>query len=139
VVDAAPDDAGAMAVVGCGRAQGGQEVVIVDPETHRPRGADEVGEIWIAGPSVAQGYWGRPEETEQTFAAFVAETGEGPFLRTGDLGFLRSGELFVAGRVKDLVVIGEANYYPNDIEATVQDCHPALLSGRGAVSAVPSE
>ncbi|KAA8956427.1 fatty acyl-AMP ligase, partial [Mycobacterium sp.] len=135
VVEAAPDDATAASVVGCGRPRGDQRIVIVDPETRLPRGPDEVGEIWIAGPSVAQGYWGRPEETEQTFAAVVADTGEGPFLRTGDLGFLRDGELFVAGRCKDLVIIRGDHYYPNDIEDTVQSCHPALVSGRGAVFA----
>ncbi|WP_343598742.1 fatty acyl-AMP ligase [Mycobacterium sp.] len=140
VADAAPDDATAATLVGCGRPRGGQRVVIVDPETRVPRGPDEVGEIWIAGPSVAQGYWGRPEETEHTFSVFLADTGSdqfrGPFLRTGDLGFLRSGELFVTGRCNGLVVIDGHNYYPNDIETTVQDCHPAFLSGRGAVFAV---
>jgi fatty acid CoA ligase FadD32 len=144
VVDAAPDDPTAATFVGCGHPQGGQQVIIVDPETRRPCGPDEVGEIWIAGPSVARGYWGRPEETEQTFSAFLSEADSdqfpGPFLRTGDLGFLRSGELFITGRVKDLITICGGNYYPNDIEQTVQDCHPALLSGRGAVfSVAPGE
>jgi acyl-CoA synthetase (AMP-forming)/AMP-acid ligase II len=69
----------------------------------------------------------------------LSETGKGPFLRTGDLAFFRSGELFITGRCKDLVIIRGANYYPNDIEMTVQDCHPALLSGRGAVFAVTPE
>jgi len=140
VAEAAPDDPSAATVVGCGRPRGSQRVVIVDPETRLPRGPDEVGEIWIAGPSVAQGYWGRPEETEQTFSAVLADTGEGPFLRTGDLGFSRDGELFVTGRCKDLVIIRGDNYYPNDIEDTVQGCHPALVSGRGAVfTAAPTD
>jgi acyl-CoA synthetase (AMP-forming)/AMP-acid ligase II len=140
VAEAAPDDLTTATVVGCGQPRGGQRIVIVDPETRLPRGPDEVGEIWIAGPSVAQGYWGRPEETEQTFAAFLADTGEGPFLRTGDLGFLRGGELFVTGRCKDLVIIRGDNYYPNDIEDTVQGCHPAFVSGRGAVfAAAPTD
>ncbi|MGH3562528.1 MAG: AMP-binding protein, partial [Mycobacterium sp.] len=143
VVDAAAEDAGAVELVGCGRPRGGQDVVIVDPETRRRRGADEVGEIWVAGPSVARGYWGRPEETEQTFSAFIADTGRdqflGPFLRTGDLGFLRSGELFITGRCKDLIVIGGYKYYPNDIELTVQGCHPVFLSGRGAAFSVAPE
>ncbi len=139
VVDATPGDALAAAFVGCGPPRGGQRVVIVNPETHHRCGPDEVGEIWIAGPSVAKGYWGRPIETEQTFSAFLAETAEGPFLRTGDLGFLRYGELFVTGRCKDLVVIRGGNYYPNDIEATVQNCHPVLVSGRGAVFSVPPQ
>jgi acyl-CoA synthetase (AMP-forming)/AMP-acid ligase II len=142
VVDAAPGDSSAATLVGCGRPLGGQQVIIVDPETCRRCEPDRVGEIWIAGPSVAPGYWGRPEETKQTFSAFLAEAGPdagGPFLRTGDLGFLRDGELFITGRWKDLVVIRRGNYYPNDIEATVQDCHPALVSGRGAVFSVASE
>jgi acyl-CoA synthetase (AMP-forming)/AMP-acid ligase II len=139
VVGAAPDSPTAVALVSCGLLRGGQQVVIVDPETRRRCGTAEVGEVWVGGPSVAQGYWGKPDETEQTFSAVVAETGEGPFLRTGDLGFLRDGELFITGRCKDLVVIGGANYYPNDIEVTVQDCHPALLAGRGAVFAVTRE
>lgn len=139
VVDAAPDSPTAVALVGCGRVRGDQRVVIADPETRLQCRPDEVGEIWIAGPSVAQGYWGKPAETEQTFAAYLADTGEGPFLRTGDLGFVRAGELFITGRCKDLVVIAGANYYPNDLEATVQDCHPAFPSGRGAVFAVTAE
>lgn len=135
VVDAAPGDPGAVELVGCGRPRGGQQVIVVDPETRQRCAADDVGEIWIAGPSVAQGYWGKPNETEQTFAAFLSDTGEGPFLRTGDLGFLRGGELFITGRCKDLITLGGTNYYPNDIELTVQGCHAAFLSGRGAVFA----
>lgn len=136
VADAAPDDPDAAAVVGCGRPRGGQRVIIVDPETRTECGPDGVGEIWVAGPSVGQGYWRRREETEQTFAAHLADTGQeypGPFLRTGDRGFLRDGELFVTGRCKDLVVIDDVKHYPNDIERTVQNCDPVLLPGRGAV------
>jgi acyl-CoA synthetase (AMP-forming)/AMP-acid ligase II len=140
VVSATPGDAGTVALVGCGPLHGRHDVVIADPETGRLRGPDEVGEIWISGPSVAQGYWEKPEETEQTFAAFLAEppagVTPGPYLRTGDLGFFHSGELFVTGRCKDLIIIGGLNYYPNDIETTVQERHPALLAGRGAAFSV---
>ncbi|QZH64875.1 fatty acyl-AMP ligase [Mycolicibacterium farcinogenes] len=136
VIEVDPGHRSAVALVGCGRPRGGQEVIIVDPVTHLPCGADEVGEIWIAGPSVGWGYWARPEETAHTFAAVLPESSGGPFLRTGDLGFLRSGELFITGRCKDLVVIRGGNYYPNDIERTVQGCHPTLVSGRGAVFAI---
>ncbi|MEB3034103.1 fatty acyl-AMP ligase [[Mycobacterium] nativiensis] len=138
VVDVAPEDPAAAPFVGCGKPRGA-DVVIVDPVTRRPCGDDEVGEIWIAGAYVTQGYWGRPEESEQTFGAVLAEPGDptrGPFLRTGDLGFLCAGELFITGRCKDLVVIDGHNYYPNDIELTVQQCDPALASGRGAVFTV---
>lgn len=137
VVDADPQDPGAVALVSCGVPR--QEISIVDPETRRRCEPDRVGEIWIAGPSVGQGYWGLPEETEEIFCAFVAETGEGPFLRTGDLGFVREGELFVAGRCKDLVVIDGHHYYPHDIELTVQGCRPDFRSGRGAVFSVAAE
>jgi acyl-CoA synthetase (AMP-forming)/AMP-acid ligase II len=139
VVDATSEAPTAVALVSCGRPQGGQRVVIVNPETRDECGPDEVGEIWVTGPIVAQGYWNKPTETEQTFAAHLADTGQGPFLRTGDLGFLRSGELFVTGRCKDLVMVGGNNYYPNDIEATVQGCHSALSAGRGAVFSVMPE
>ncbi|CQD09704.1 Beta-ketoacyl synthase [Mycobacterium europaeum] len=136
VAEVAPENPSATTLVGCGPPQGGQQVVIVDPETRRPCGSDEVGEIWIAGPSVAQGYWRKPEETEAAFSAHLADSGDGPFLRTGDLGFLRSGELFVTGRRKDLIIIRGSNHYPEDIELTVQACHPALLRGRAAVFSV---
>ncbi|MCA4722432.1 fatty acyl-AMP ligase [Mycolicibacterium fortuitum] len=136
VVDVAPEDPAAVALVACGRPRGDQQVVIVDPLTHRPCGADEVGEIWIAGPSVGWGYWARPDETAQTFSAVPQGTSDGTFLRTGDLGFLHSGELFITGRCKDLIVIRGGNYYPNDIERTVQDCDPVLVSGRGAAFAI---
>ncbi|MEB3023749.1 fatty acyl-AMP ligase [[Mycobacterium] crassicus] len=142
VADAEPDDPAASAVVGCGRPRGGQRVVIVDPETRIECDPDGVGEIWVSGPSVGQGYWRRGEETDQTFAAHLADTGQefqGPFLRTGDRGFLRDGELFVTGRCKDLVVIGDVNHYPNDIERTVADCDPVLLPGRGAVFAITGD
>ncbi len=99
-------------LVGSGHAMPDTKVVIVHPESLTACGPDEVGEIWVSGPSVAQGYWHRPEETEITFHAHLADTGEGPFLRTGDLGFLRDGELFVTGRLKDLIIIDGRNLYP---------------------------
>lgn len=134
-VDVAPDTT-AVALVSCGPPVAGQRVVIVDPETRRQLGPDQVGEIWVSGPSVAQGYWARPEENRQTFAGFLADTGEGPFLRTGDLGFLCKGEVFVTGRWADLITLRDANYYPNNIEPTVQASHPALLADRGVAFAV---
>ncbi|WP_165607300.1 AMP-binding protein, partial [Mycolicibacter sinensis] len=139
VIDVAADDADAVAIVGCGAELDGMRVLIVDPETRLPCCADEVGEIWASGPSIAQGYWGRPEETEHAFNAYVADTGEGPYLRSGDLGFFRDGELFVTGRCKDLMTIGGYSHYPNDIELTVQACHPALMPSRGAVFLLPGK
>jgi acyl-CoA synthetase (AMP-forming)/AMP-acid ligase II/acyl carrier protein len=117
----APAGAGrARRLVGCGKPIGAR-VVIADPETHEARPAGRVGEIWVAGPSVAAGYWGRPEETAATFGAHLAGSADGPFLRTGDLGFLTAdGELFVTGRCKDLIVIRGRNIYPQDIERAVE-------------------
>ena len=129
VVAAPEEHDGAQTLVGCGESLGDQEIVIVRPETLTGCAPDEVGEIWIAGPSVAQGYWNRPEETARTFRAYLAETGEGPFLRTGDLGFLKDGELFVTGRLKDLIIVAGQNHYPQDIELTVERSHPALRPG----------
>jgi natural product biosynthesis luciferase-like monooxygenase protein len=118
-------------LVGCGRSSDGERIVVVSPATLAPCGEGEVGEIWVAGPSVAQGYWGRPEATEETFGARLAD-GEGPFLRTGDLGFLAAGELFVTGRIKDLVIVRGRNHYPQDLELTAERSLPGLRPGGGA-------
>ncbi len=131
VVPAPPGAAGTRTLVGCGWPWVGQDVVIVDPHDRTRCPEDRVGEIWVHGPSVAQGYWNRPEETEQIFAARL-EDGQGSFLRTGDLGFVQGSELFVTGRLKDLLVIHGRNHYPQDIEATVQGVHPSLHEGGGA-------
>ncbi|MGA2031656.1 MAG: aminotransferase class I/II-fold pyridoxal phosphate-dependent enzyme, partial [Thermoguttaceae bacterium] len=93
----------------------------------------QVGEIWVQSPSVAQGYWQRLQASEATFRAHLADTGEGPFLRTGDLGFLDDGDLFVTGRLRDLIIIRGVNYYPQDIELTVQRSHSRLRPDCGAV------
>lgn len=124
-----------LSLVGCGRAIDGHEVVIVDPQTCTPAAGDAVGEIWVRGPSVAAGYWGRPEESRATFAAKLADSDEGPFLRTGDLGFLYEGQLFFAGRRKDTLVIRGVNYYPQDIEEVVQQAHDSIRPG--SIAAVP--
>ena len=126
VVRADENQPGARALVGSGCANLGTRVVIVNPETLALSASDEVGEIWVAGPGVAQGYWNRPEDTVRTFQAALADTGEGPFLRTGDLGFLSDGELFVSGRLKDMIVIRGLNHYPQDIELTAERSHQHL-------------
>jgi phthiocerol/phenolphthiocerol synthesis type-I polyketide synthase C len=136
IIPVAPESPDSASFVACGQAQPNHETVIVDPATGQPCADDEVGEIWLAGGSVAKGYWGKPAETAQTFSAFLADSGRGPFLRTGDLGFHLDGELFVSGRLKDLIVIRGRNHYPEDIEATVQDSHHALLRGRGAAFSI---
>ena len=125
-VEVALPEQGVQKFVGCGQLVCGMKVVIAHPEKLTQCAADEVGEIWVSGPSVALGYWNRPQATEQTFEAFLADTGSGPFLRTGDLGFLKDGELFVTGRIKDLIIIGGANHYPQDIEVTVEKSYPFI-------------
>jgi acyl-CoA synthetase (AMP-forming)/AMP-acid ligase II/alkylation response protein AidB-like acyl-CoA dehydrogenase/acyl carrier protein len=125
---AAPGEA-ARILVGCGAAVPGTRVVVASPDSGAACAPREVGEIWIAGPAVAQGYWRQPEATAATFAARL-DSGDGPFLRTGDLGFLdESGELVVTGRLKDLVIIHGRNHYPQDIELTVERTGPPLRSG----------
>ncbi|MGZ4106781.1 MAG: condensation domain-containing protein, partial [Tumebacillaceae bacterium] len=138
VVQAATAESGvARTLVSSGQvALSGQRVEIVHPETSLRCAEDAVGEIWVSGPSVAQGYWNRPELTEETFQGHLADTGEGPFLRTGDLGFVREGELFVTGRMKDLIIIRGRNYYPQDIELSVQQSHAAVRNSNGAAFSV---
>jgi acyl carrier protein len=102
--------------------------VIADPVTLKEYADSEVGEILIQGPSVTQGYLNRPEETEEVFGARV-EGYDGRFLRTGDLGFFRDGELYVTGRVKDVIIIRGRNHYPQDIEQSAEEAHPAVLAG----------
>ncbi|HSK80382.1 MAG TPA: AMP-binding protein, partial [Thermoanaerobaculia bacterium] len=120
-------------LVGCGAAM--QTVLAVDPESGERCAPGRVGEVWVAGPSVAQGYWERPEETAATFGARLAD-GTGPFLRTGDLGFVSEGEVFLTGRLKDLIILRGRNHYPQDLELTAEKSHAALRAGGGAAFAV---
>jgi acyl-CoA synthetase (AMP-forming)/AMP-acid ligase II len=132
-------DADSQSVVGCGRAVVGERIAIVDPASFARLGTDRVGEVWVGGPHVAQGYWRNASATHATFAAQI--NGEPEYwLRTGDLGFLDdAGELFITGRIKELVIIRGINHYPQDIERTVQDSDPALRKNGGAVFSVPGE
>ncbi|GHO83338.1 type I polyketide synthase [Dictyobacter formicarum] len=136
--DGTVDEQSVRTLVSIGKSQDDQTVLIVDPETSTPCPADRVGEIWIAGPSVAQGYWQRPVETAETFQAYLAD-GQGPFLRTGDLGFSHQDELFITGRLKDLIIIRGSNHYPQDIEKTVESCHAALRLNGGAAFSVEAD
>ncbi|MBV6625896.1 MAG: fatty acyl-AMP ligase [Rivularia sp. (in: Bacteria)] len=122
---------GSREIVSCGRIPDGVSAVVVNPDL-TCCSCQEVGEIWVRGDSVAKGYWNLEEETQKTFHAYLADTGEGPFLRTGDLGFLQDGELYVTGRLKDLIIIRGQNHYPQDIELTVEGSHQALRNGCGA-------
>ncbi len=133
VVDSASE--GAMHVVGCGVWLPDYDVAIVHPKEHTRCGEGVVGEIWVKGLSVAQGYRNRPEETRETFEARLADSGEGPYLRTGDLGFVWDGELYIAGRIKDVIIIDGTNHYPQDIEITVER-HPAVRRDGAAAFSV---
>lgn len=122
----AADDAASVSVsVGCGQISDAEKIVIVDPATMAECPPDRVGEIWVAGASVTPGYWNRAPETQEKFHARLTVAGT-PFLRTGDLGFVFENELFITGRLKDLIIIRGSNYYPQDIERTVEGAHPAV-------------
>jgi 8-amino-7-oxononanoate synthase len=138
-IDAEPDTEGVRLLVGCGKNLPDQKIVIVDPDTCMPCDAGRIGEIWVRGPSMAQGYWQRSDATQATFRACLKSTREGPFMRTGDLGFFQDGELFVTGRVKDLIIFHGVNYYPQDIELTVQQSHPRLRLDCGAAFALEKD
>lgn len=124
-----------VSLVSSGAPAPGIDVRIVNPDTRQQLPEDHVGEIWLRSPSVASGYRNRPEETLERFQARTSD-GEGPFLRTGDLGLLHDGELYVTGRRKDLLIINGRNLYPQDIEEFVQTIHPALSGSRGVVISV---
>lgn len=123
------DPALAQSIVACGptHAELGQSVRIVDPDTRRLCAHDTVGEIWISGPSIAQGYWNREQQTEETFRARIVDHEDaGKFLRTGDLGFVHDDLLYITGRIKDVIIVRGSNHYPQDIEATVETADPAM-------------
>lgn len=115
-------------LVGTGAVLPEETVIIVDPETRKQLPNDSIGEIWVQSPSVGLGYYKRTEATEQSFQAFTV-TGEGPFLRTGDLGFLFEGQLFVSGRLKDMIIVRGVNRYPQDIEETVERASDIVQAG----------
>jgi acyl transferase domain-containing protein/acyl-CoA synthetase (AMP-forming)/AMP-acid ligase II len=132
-------DARSRTLVGCGPAQPHGALRIVDPQRCTEVSAGGVGEIWAMSPSVASGYWHRPEETQATFHARIADTQEGPFLRTGDLGFMDGEELFITGRLKNSIIIRGKKHFPQDIERTVQRLDPALTADAGAAFAIDIE
>ena len=130
------DNENAREMVASGRVLPEEDVLIVDPEKHTQVSEDRVGEIWVKGPSVGLGYWNKPETTEQIFHAHLADTGDGPYLRTGDLGFFHEGQLYVAGRLKDMIIVRGVNRYPQDIELTAENCSPRIQPGGVAAFAV---
>ncbi|WP_424890241.1 aminotransferase class I/II-fold pyridoxal phosphate-dependent enzyme [Streptomyces sp. XH2] len=126
-------------VVGCGAPVPDVEVAVVDAESRRRADEGRVGEIWVAGPNVAGGYWGRPEASAEVFGARIADEGATPYLRTGDLGFLRDGQLYVVGRTKDVVIVQGRNHYPHDIELTAEKATAAVRPGSGAAFGIATE
>jgi fatty acid CoA ligase FadD32 len=136
------DDVDAIALVSAGK-PAGQHVCIVDPVDHTARPDGEVGEIWVHGPNVATGYWGQPERSEEVFNGRLVGGEDGVpvagWMRTGDLGVNHRGELYITGRLKDLIIIDGKNHYPQDIEQTVQEAHPAVQPGRVAALGIPTQ
>jgi thioester reductase-like protein len=122
----------ARTILSCGIPTIGKQILIVDPENNTPCPPNRIGEIWVSSSSVAQGYWNNDEASRKTFQGFLADTGAGPYLRTGDLGFLHQGELFITGRYKEMIIIRGVNFYPEDIELAVREADPVLTSGRQA-------
>ncbi|SHF85811.1 non-ribosomal peptide synthetase [Streptoalloteichus hindustanus] len=121
-------------LVSCGKVAVDTEVRVVDPETARPVADGQVGEVWVRGPGVSGGYWRDPDESDTVMHARLGE--EGPYLRTGDLGCLLDGQLYLTGRRKDLLVVRGQNHYPHDLEWTAEQAHPALRPSCGAAFAV---
>ncbi len=134
--DAVASAGGEPALVSCGQPAPGTRLLIVDPRTRRPLPDGAVGEIWVSGGSVAAGYYNRAAATEESFRARLADTGEGPFLRTGDLGFLRDRQLFITGRLKNLIIVRGRNHHPEDLEATAQRSNPLLAKSGGVALGV---
>ncbi len=134
-----PEDPQSRTFVGCGQTPRDQQIAIVHPETFTRCADGKVGEIWVSGPSISQGYWQRPEETQATFGGKVAEFGDISFLRTGDLGFQADGELFITGRLKDVIIINGRNHYPQDLEWTIEQNTDAIRPSYCAAFSVDLE
>ncbi len=141
VVPAVSETARSQRLVGCGHAWGEETLVIVDREKGAECPAGQVGEIWISGPHVARGYWNRPDDTARDFQAELQgpDGARGPFLRSGDLGFVHDGELFISGRAKDLIILRGRNLYPQDLELTAERSHGALRAGCSAAFSVEKQ
>ena len=126
-------------VVGCGKSQLDQEIIIVDPETLEPCKADQIGEVWLTGIHIAQGYWANPKLTNEVFNASLYGDDKKKIFRSGDLGFIHNNELFITGRIKDLLIIRGRNHYPQDIEFSVEQSHPYLQDNASAAFSVEIE
>jgi acyl-CoA synthetase (AMP-forming)/AMP-acid ligase II len=129
LISVAPPSTAAISIVSCGPASDLARIVVVDPVRRQRCAAGSIGEIWIAGPSVARGYWNRPDETKATFHAFLDAPDDGPFLRTGDLGFLHGGSVFITGRLKDVLIVRGMKHYPQDLELTAERADEGIRAG----------
>ncbi len=127
-----------MTFVCCGSKQEGHEVRIVNVERETVSPIHEIGEIWLKSASIAKGYWNKEALTETAFNAYTKDTNEGPFFRTGDMGFMMDNQLYISGRLKDMMIIRGKNHYPQDIETAVQSAHESLRSGCGAAFSIDS-
>ncbi len=134
-----PTDTRATPLVSCGHPWLSMCVQVVNPDTRKRCAEAQIGEIWITGKSVAKGYWNKPDLTKNVFEAYLSDTHEGPFLRTGDLGFIQDGHLFITGRIKELIIIRGRNFYPQDLERTVEQTHIALRPGCGAAFSIETQ
>jgi len=132
----ASDKVKSWKIVSCGKPKEEQKVRIADPNTHYSCPEEKVGEVWLAGKSIAQGYWDHPEETKEFFQAYLRDTGEGPFFRTGDLGFMKNGELFLIGRLRDAIAAHNRQIFPQVIEESVERSHSSVRNNCSAVFSI---
>lgn len=136
VIEVTSEHPHAKSTVSCGHTWLGDEMIIVDPETKFKCPPDKVGEIWAKGAGIAKGYFQREEHSAETFQATLADNPNKTYLRTGDLGFIKDGELYITGRIKDMMILWGRNHYPQHIEETVESCHPSLRPNHGAAFSV---
>ena len=129
IIEVPKEDPNGQTLVSSGYIQPEVKTIIVNPDTSLECKPGEIGEIWVKSKSVSKGYYGREKETKETFQNYLADSGDGPYLRTGDMGFIKDNNLFVTGRVKDLIIIRGTNHYPQDIEFTVENAHPEIRQG----------
>ncbi|WFP51891.1 amino acid adenylation domain-containing protein [Methylomonas sp. EFPC3] len=140
LVFASADEPSALSLAGSGYPIADTELLIVDPDTLAPCPADRVGEVWVRNGAVSPGYWQNPEQTQATFHACVAGDDSGRrWMRTGDLGFLYADQLYITGRLKDVIIVRGQNHYPQDIEWTVDKAHPLLKMGGAAAFTVSAD
>ncbi|MDR3203798.1 MAG: amino acid adenylation domain-containing protein [Deltaproteobacteria bacterium] len=125
-------------LVSCGRAGYLNEIRVINPKTQLELSEGQIGEIWLRGPCVAKGYWEKPKQSEEFFKAFEASSGAGPFFRTGDLGFIFEGELYISGREKEMIIIGGRNFFPHDLEICALESSEGLIENGAAAFGLDS-